>query len=83
MIKKHLIKNEQEWLDLRANYINSTEMPALYGLEMASAPTAFELWHIKKGEIDNTIQPNNYMLWGKMLEPVIAELAALDRDWET
>lgn len=82
MIEYMPIQSEKQWLAKRSKYITSTEVSSLYGLQMASLPTAYELWHIKRGLIDNDIKENNFMLWGKRLEAVIAQGIAEDNQLE-
>ena len=72
------IRDKDEWLDKRKSYITSTESASLFGLQMPSLPTAFELWHIKRGLMDQGIEVNNRMIWGNRLEDVIAKGIAED-----
>ena len=41
---------------------------------MKSVPTAFELWHLKRGLIDDVVEDNNYMHFGRVLEPAIVQI---------
>lgn len=75
-------KDEAKWLDKRKSYITSTESASLFGLQMPSLPTAFELWHIKRGNIDGEVEVNNYMQWGRVLEDAIKAIVEIDNpDW--
>lgn len=76
------ITNEEDWLKWREPVITSTESSSLFGLQMASLPTAFELWHLKRGLIDSTFEVNNYMQWGRIFESAILEVIKDDNpDW--
>jgi putative phage-type endonuclease len=74
-------KNREEWLEARKSNINSTEIASLFGVSMPSAPTAFELYHIKQGTISGEIEDNAFMKWGRRLEDVIARGIAQDEGW--
>lgn len=76
------IRDEAQWLDQRKSYITSTESASLFGLQMTSLPTAFELWHIKRGLIDHAIDVNERMIWGRRLEQVIAQGIADDNGFK-
>lgn len=82
MIELIPIKDEASWLERRKNFITSTESASLFGLQMPSLPTAFELWHIKRGLIDGDIVANSRMIWGRRLEDVIAKGIAEDEGWK-
>lgn len=77
------ITDENAWLDLRKSYVTSTESASLFGLQMPSRPTAYELWHVKRGLIDDVVEVNNFMIWGRVFESSIKEIIALDNpDWK-
>lgn len=76
------ITDESQWLERRKNYITSTESASLFGLQMPSLPTAFEIWHIKRGLIDKVVDVNQRMVWGRRLEAVIAQGIADDNEWK-
>jgi predicted phage-related endonuclease len=77
------IIEESAWLDLRKKYVTSTESASLFGFQMPSRPTAFELWHIKRGLIDEAVEVNNFMIWGRLFEGAIKDVIALDHpDWK-
>lgn len=77
------ITNEAEWLEKRKGYVTSTEVPALFGLQPAYMPTAFEMWHIKKGLLPSSFEQNNHMLLGKLIEEPIAQIAAIENpNWD-
>lgn len=62
--------DEAEWLSLRRTRINSTDSPALLGI--SPYKTAYELWHVKAGLLEDTFEDNARIAWGRRLEPVIA-----------
>jgi len=62
--------DEAEWLNLRRTRINSTDSPALLGI--SPYKTAYELWHVKAGLLEDTFNDNARIAWGRRLEPVIA-----------
>lgn len=62
--------DEAEWLNLRRTRINSTDSPALLGI--SPYRTAYELWHVKAGLLEDTFEDNARIAWGRRLEPVIA-----------
>ncbi len=77
------IENEAQWLAKRKGYVTSTQIPALFGLQMKSAPTAFELYHIRAGNIEDGVDENNFMLFGKLVEPVICQMILKEHPkWE-
>ena len=71
--------NKEEWLQLRAENINSTEIGALFGL--SPYVTEYELWHRKKNQQVVTIEENERMKWGNMLQDVIAAGIAEEQGW--
>jgi len=81
-MEHHKITDREAWLQLREPNINSTEVSALFGLSMPSQPTAFELYHIKRGEISGEVEDNAFMCWGRRLEDIIARGIAEDEGWE-
>ena len=62
--------DESEWLRLRRTRINSTESAALLGI--SPYQTAYELWHVKAGLLEDRFEDNERTAWGRRLEPVIA-----------
>lgn len=65
---------EQEWLSWRARDVTSTESAALFG--MSPYMTAYELYHVKRGELENVFDDNERIQAGRHLEPAIASLVA-------
>lgn len=79
--RKHVVPtNDEEWLQLRAKNINSTEVSALFGL--SPYMTEYELWHQKKDAVVIRIEENERMKWGKRLQFSIAEGICEDSGWE-
>lgn len=81
MIQYMNITDESAWLEKRNGYVTSTEVAALFG----ASPwmTAFELWHIKKGNIKRAdLSGNNFVTFGKLIEPIIAEMILIENpEW--
>lgn len=76
------ITNEAEWLEKRKNYVTSTQIPALFGLEMDYAPTAFELFHITRGNLEDGFKANKFTLFGQLVEPTICKMINVEHpDW--
>lgn len=71
--------NEQEWLELRANDITSTEIGALFGL--SPYVTEYELWHRKRNQQVVTLEENERMKWGNLLQDAIAAGIAEEQGW--
>jgi len=76
------IRDEAVWLEKRGHYVTSTESASLFGLQMPSLPTAYELWHIKRGLIDKVTEVNERMVWGRRLEQSIAAGIAEDNGFK-
>lgn len=72
IIHKNL--TEAEWLELRKRNINSSEVAALFG--HSTYTTAYEVWNIKAGELDDQFVMNDRVEAGQFLEPSIAAWAA-------
>lgn len=73
-----------EWLELRANYIGSSEIAGLFALQAPFGMSEFTLHQVKCGAIpappvDDT--PGSRVWMGKRLEPVIAGMAAEMYGW--
>lgn len=73
-------QDESEWLEIKKDYLSSTESPALFGL--CSWVTPYSLWHSKKHRITMTSPENDRMEWGKRLEPVIAQACCDKLGWD-
>ena len=70
---------EQEWLQLRKQNVNSTEVSAILGL--SPYMTLSELWHLKKNNIEQAFQETERMTLGKRLEQPIMEHFAEIKGW--
>ena len=74
------IEDEASWLEKRKGYVTSTQMAALFGLSKYN--TAFELYHISRGNIEAEIKENNFMKFGKIIEAPICEMIKIEHpDW--
>lgn len=71
--------SDEHWHVLRHGVVTSTEVSALFGL--SPYLTAFELWHRKRAAEPTVFESNERMEYGKLFEPVIAEMAARKRGW--
>ena len=60
-----------EWLKLRKNYIGSSEIGTICGLNPYSSP--LQLWRYKTGR-DSPREDNDFLWLGRRMEPVIGEL---------
>lgn len=58
------------WLDARRRRIGGSEIAAVMGISPFDSP--FSLWHRKRGMI-GPVEQTPEMLWGQLLEPVVAE----------
>lgn len=75
------ITDEAKWLEKKKRYVTSTEVAALYGL--SKWQTAFELWHMKRGNIPHPEIDNNFLKFGKIIEQPICEMIVLEHeDWK-
>lgn len=75
------ITDEQSWLDKRQGYVTSTEVSALYGLN--PYVTHYELWHQKRGLLPVIREENNFMIFGKLMEEVVCQMALIEHpDWK-
>lgn len=69
-------ETEGQWLAMRKADITSTESSALFGVSPYT--TEYQLYHAKRGTLDNSIEANERMKWGNRLEAAIAEGVAED-----
>lgn len=69
--------NTPEWDELRTRGIGGSEIAAVVGL--SPWQSRFSLWHLKRGTIGKQ-QVNAGMRWGTLLEPVICDYFASQRD---
>lgn len=73
-------ETEQEWLELRAKDITSTDVSALFGISPWCTP--FELWHRKNDSLVVLLEENEFMKWGTRLQDSIAAGVAEDNEWD-
>lgn len=75
------ITDEKSWLAKRQGYVTSTEVSAIYGLNTYT--THYELWHQKRGLLPIVREENNYMIFGKLMEQVVCDMALIEHpDWK-
>lgn len=75
------ITDEASWLEKRKSYITSTQISALFGLSTYN--TAFELYHISRGNIEEERKENNFMAFGKIIEQPVCEMVAIEHpEWK-
>lgn len=81
MINYMEITDEAAWLEKKRGYVTSTEVAALYG--ESPYMTAFELWHIKHGNLDAPdLSDDDFVLFGKLVEPVVVQMIQRKKpDW--
>lgn len=80
MLKIHQITDEAGWLDLKKNYVSSTESSALFGLSPYA--TAFELYHVKRGNISGEVKDTNFLKFGRLIEAPVVEMVKIEKpDW--
>lgn len=65
-------KDFDHWLQLKTEDVSSTEVSALFGISPYS--TEFELWHQKASGEVFTLEDNDRMYCGRMLEETIAKM---------
>ena len=68
--------DEATWLRERAKDLTSTDIAALFGVSPYC--TAFELYHVKHGNIAESNEENERTRWGKRLQEAIAEGVAYE-----
>ena len=69
-------KSHQEWLELRTHGIGASEVGTIMGVNKYQ--TLYQLWQSKKNAVINEDDSNSALLWGHLLEPVVAELYSLE-----
>jgi len=68
-MKRHKVKTEAEWLQLRQNYITATEVASILGLNRWQS--AKQMWDNK---VHKSFSGNAYTYVGQLLEPVVIRL---------
>lgn len=69
---------DEAWRAARKRDITSTDIAALFGV--SPYRSAFELWHVKAGNIEEATEESSRMRWGKRLQASIADGFAEERD---
>lgn len=69
--------NTPEWDGLRSRGLGGSEIAAVVGL--SPWQSRFSLWHLKRGSIGKQ-EVNAGMRWGTLLEPVVCDYFASQRD---
>lgn len=64
-----LAPGTDEWAAARRRRIGGSEIAAVLGISPYESP--FSLWHRKRGDVD-AVEQTEPMLWGNLLEPVVA-----------
>lgn len=73
------IESKEQWLELKKDDLSSTEISALF--DANPYISLYELWHHKKNRTIVTIDENERMFMGDLLEPVIADATAKKYGW--
>jgi putative phage-type endonuclease len=63
--------SDPAWHEARAGRIGGSEVGAIVGA--SKYESAYSLWAKKLGLIDSNIEENEFMYWGKALEPVVID----------
>ncbi len=63
--------SDPAWHEARAGRIGGSEVGAIVGA--SKYESAYSLWAKKLGLIDSDIEENEFMYWGKALEPVVID----------
>lgn len=70
---------EEAWRAERSKDLTSTDIAALFGV--SPYRTAFELYHVKHGNIAESTEENERTRWGKRLQDAIAQGVASEQGW--
>lgn len=77
--------DDAHWLALRAGFVSSTESASLFPIPPEARPkylpTAFELWHIKRGGMESGFEETPRTARGKRMEWPIAQEVAEMMGW--
>lgn len=63
--------DNEECKGFRNKFISSTECAPM--LNIGKWASAFKLWHIKNGTLQDDFEENEDVMWGKLMEPVIGQ----------
>ena len=72
--------NTKEWHELRRKNVGASDVSALFGLN--SYKSKFQMWHEKKGNVEEEYTENINTLAGKLMEDSIAKLVSYKTGWE-
>jgi putative phage-type endonuclease len=68
--------DDPEWHELRSKRIGGSEVGAIVGA--SKYESAYSLWAKKLGLISDEVSDNEFMYWGRALEPVVIDRFAKD-----
>jgi hypothetical protein len=68
--------DDPEWHELRSKRIGGSEVGAIVGA--SKYESAYSLWAKKLGLISDLVDDNEFMYWGRALEPVVIDRFAKD-----
>ena len=74
------VKDETHWHTLRAQHVGASEVAALFG--QSPFLSKWSLWQYKADRVPPQELNEERLLWGTMLEPVIAAVIADKQDWQ-
>lgn len=81
MIENIKITSRDQWLALRRNDVTASAAGALLGVHEYA--TAYGLWALKSGKIEEDAEVSPAMIRGMLLEPVALKLLQMQRpDWD-
>lgn len=63
--------SRDEWLAMRKNSIGGSEIAAVLGMNRWKTP--FQVWAEKTGRTDSSVQKNEAMYWGTVMESILRE----------
>lgn len=80
-VERHVIKDRQQWLDLRKQDVTASAAGALLGVH--DYTTAYGLWALKSGKISEDSDESGAMKRGRVLEQVAIQLIKEEHpDWQ-
>lgn len=82
-MQRMLVTDEAAWLEKKKGYVTSTEAAALFGVQANYVPTAFELWHIKRGILEPRFVDSKFTQFGKLIEEPVCKMVNIDHpEWK-
>lgn len=85
MIHVWIAQRSPAWHELRSHSVGASESGILWGMQRAYQPSLYAFWHYKAEKIrepELDLGANPCVRLGMAFEPVIAQLAAADNEWE-